>query len=356
MAYPAKAGRKAARAVVLVAAVALGASLAAAEEETTVASLVEVVRTAIQHREADHKLAKKLHGMVLTERLEDRVIEELESEGAGPESVEELSDLREESANRPAPVVALPGITLPAPEDSELRRTLHETARNAMEYAQQLPDFICTQNVRRYERLPHADKWKHRDVLTVQLTYFGLEEKYKLVAIDGHATSRSYQSAGGSLSEGEFGSILREVFAAQTRTEFEWDHWTKLRGRTCMVFSYKIDGAHSHYDLRYFDGSSTFSTVPAARGFIYVDREGGELLRLIRVADIDPTFPVTSAKTYLDYDFAVIGGHRYLVPVHLELRMATALLNTRNDVVYQDYRKFSGDSKITFGPEADGKP
>jgi len=38
------------------------------------------------------------------------------------------------------------------------------------------------------------------------------------------------------------------------------------------------------------------------------------------------------------------------LPLHAEVRIAAREISTRNEVEFRGYRKFSGESKITFEP------
>src|SRR5262249_39638345 len=80
----------------------------------TPTEIVALVRASIQAHEPDRTLAKTLHKIKPTERLEENIIEELQSEGAGPQSVGELERLHEMSEALPepssAPVFAHPPV------------------------------------------------------------------------------------------------------------------------------------------------------------------------------------------------------------------------------------------------------
>jgi hypothetical protein len=84
-----------------------------------------------------------------------------------------------------------------------------------------------------------AEVWTPQDVLTVRLTYFGNVEKYELTQLNGHKTGRSYETSGGAISKGDFGTTLLEIFAPDSETRFQWDRWTHLRKRLTQVYSYR---------------------------------------------------------------------------------------------------------------------
>src|SRR3954470_7783884 len=80
----------------------------AAQPTTTVAEIITLVRNALAGRESDGALAKSLRKFSLVEKLNDRVVEELESEGAGPKTVAELEHLRDITIDLAAPTERLP--------------------------------------------------------------------------------------------------------------------------------------------------------------------------------------------------------------------------------------------------------
>src|ERR1017187_9360966 len=87
---------------------------AAAQSASSAATVVESVRAGLRLNHKDSQIAKALRKFRLAERLDDRTIETLESEGAGPGTVAELEQMRDASAHLPVPQV--PAIeTPPAP-------------------------------------------------------------------------------------------------------------------------------------------------------------------------------------------------------------------------------------------------
>jgi hypothetical protein len=333
---------------VLIAAIASVALPAEKPQGSSVASVIALVRKSIQRHESDNKLAHELQKTYLAQALDDHTIEELESEGAGPKTVEGLLDLRDASAGLPGPE-ALPDFPAPPlPLRQEQDEILKSASAHALSYSAGLPDFICTEMVRRYEDVGGSGKWKPRDMLKVKLTYFGHREDYQLVSINDRPTHRSYESVGGAVSEGEFGTDLLTLFLPQSHTEIRWDHWTHLRKHVAHVFFYRIDRSHSRYQIEFGMGGRHSAATVGEHGYFYVDRESAQVLRITRTADIAPDFPVRRAVTLLDYDFTDVAGRRFLLPLRADIRMATDYILTRNHLEFTAYRKFEGESKITF--------
>jgi hypothetical protein len=325
------------------------AASAWAQSPGSVAAIVATVRGGLESRQSDSNVAKALHKVKPAQRIDTVVVEELESEGAGPKAVEELERLAELSSDlpdpNPAPVFSHP----PAPSEAERRGILQGARRIALNYTRSLPDFICTEMVRRFEN--GRGSWELKDTLEVKLSYFDQKEEYHLLRRNGRASVASYRDVGGAVTEGEFGSTLASIFAPDSQTEFRWDHWTTLRKRTAHVFTFHIAVEHSTYKMEYGTrpGMRTSSVITGQHGAVYVDAETNQVVRLISDSDsIPPDFPVQIATTALDYGFVDVGDRKYLLPLRAEVRMATSFLRVRNLVEFNGYRKFAGESTITF--------
>jgi hypothetical protein len=325
---------------------------ACAATTATVNGLVSAVRGDLQRKQSDGHTAGAVRKLQLAERLDWRTVEELESEGAGPKTVSAMELLLDESQALPLPAQppAFPIADRPAP--GEQHRVLEAAARNSLNYAASLPDFLCTETVRRYEdfKLREKENWALKDTLTLQLSYFSHVEDYKLVAVNGKATYRRYEEMGGAQSQGEFGSLLLSLFRDAAGNRFAWDHWTTLRRRRTHVYRFRIGVEESTYNVHFASSWQGPMTVRAGQhGFIYVDGESSRVVRVYAEADGIPNdFPVTNVYTLLDYDFVDISGRRFLLPLRALVRMGTSRVQTRNEVAFQAYRKFTSDTTITF--------
>lgn len=52
----------------------------------------------------------------------------------------------------------------------------------------------------------------------------------------------------------------------------------------------------------------------------------------------------------MDYDFAEVGGKDYLLPARSETEVRGPQHWARNKMEFREYRKFSADSTVDFGP------
>ena len=327
----------------------LGATvLTGAQTVNSVNQTIDVVRAAVRGKQKDSQIARVLHRWKLRESLDGHTIEELESEGAGPKTVAELERLRLDSVDFPKPAVPPRFESPPVPSPSEQDRIVGEAREIALNYSDSLPDFIATESVRRYT--DERGSWQLKDTLTIKLSYFEKAEDYKVLTLNGHPSDIPYESVGGTITEGEFGSLLREVFEPRSLAELHWDHWTNLRGRPAHVFSFRVKVANSRYMMVYGNRGERHTITAGQHGFVYVDRETHQIVRIVSEADSIPEkFLVKNSATSLDYGFADVGGKQFLLPLRAEVRMGTPSLQTRNEVEFHSYKKFGAESSITFG-------
>ncbi len=328
----------------------LAVSLAvAAPAGNPVAEIVALVRSAIEHGQPDQDVAKALHKMRPSESLDDGIIEDLRIEGAGPRALVELERLHDASHGLPKPAALSAARGMP-PSAQEQSRVWEAARENSLSYVKSLPDFICTETVRRYRDPKGHDDWRLTDTLLLKLTYFEQKEDYKLISENGRPTMRSYEETGGAVTKGEFGSRLSQIFELASKTVFQWTRWTNLRGRPTHVYFFRVSIFDAPYRMDF--GTSwggRASALVGEHGYLYIDRDSNMVVRIASEADsIPPKFPVQKATTLLDYDFTDVGGRRYLLPLRAEIHLGTGLLSHKNEVEFRGYQKFSSDATISF--------
>jgi hypothetical protein len=329
-----------------------------AQPGVSVAQIKEFLQSAKQLKQQDKDVAATLRTMRLKERLDARTIEELQGEGAGPKTIAALRELATASASLPVarPPAPKPEYVPPPPPSSEQQAKILDAVREyANNYTKTLPDFICAQVTRREYDPSGTETWHPADVILTRLSYFDQKEDYKVVSINNHVvTDKAFTSVGGAISQGEFGSMMREIFDRNSHTEFSWERWTKLRKRMAYVFSYQVPLAYSQYTIHYqAESQDKGQTVTAGyHGSIFIDKETNTVLRIDLNADsIPPSFPVQQAKTLLDYDFQTIGDREFLLPMRADVRMRASKFLTKNEVEFRNYRKFSADTTLKFDEE-----
>jgi hypothetical protein len=325
-------------------------------QTVSVADLVKFIKSSIQLKENDAVLAKYLGHMKLTGHLDDRTVEELQSLGAGPKTVAALREMVDASAKlpeaAPPPKALPPPPPAPPPDLIEQGKIIAAAREYALNYSKQLPNYLCLEVVRRaidehVNDVAGSEQWRSDDTVVMRLSYFEQKESYKIVTVNNRtAEDKTVDSLGGVTSQGEFGTMLREIFAPESEARFEWDHWAKLRGRKMYAFSYDIDKPHSQYSILW---EKTDKIVPAYRGLVYIDADTNQIMHItLEPYDIPSSFPVRASKEVLDYDFQKIGDSEFLVPLKVVLTSRTTKYLSKNEIEFRLYQKFGTDTVIKF--------
>ncbi len=247
-----------------------------------------------------------------------------------------------------APACAAWGADGPAPTPEEQVRFIQEARRVVGGYAGSLPDFLCTQTVKRYV-IGLNNVQRPQDTLTIEVSFRNGSDHYELSQVNGQRADQELLSQGGMQSLGEFGSNLLIVFGS--RGEFHFVKWTTLNKRPAVEYSYKIAPAESSYELRYWDSThnKTLREVVGLRGEIVLERATHAVLRIQYIADAVPdSFPMRGSST-VEYDYTRLGDRVYLLPSTAVVRTTHDRIENRNNVEFHSYRKFSTESQLTFG-------
>jgi len=333
----------------LVLAVLTASVCSLAQQTLTLDQLLSFIRSAIQLKQPDKQVASYVSKLKLSERLDDRIVEQLQGEGAGPKTVAALTDLATQSASLPKPEAKVPEPPpppIPPPSSEEQQAVISEIREYAAAYSSKLPDFICMEVTRRYWDPTGQEFWRSADTLTTRLSYFEQKENYKLMMVNNRYVETPYESVGGATSVGDFGSMLRVTLARKADAMIDFDRWATLRGRRTYVFAYSISSGNSDYSIRW---ERDMRIVVAYRGLLYVDKETHQVLRItLEATDIPPTFPVQEAREVLDYGYQTIGDHPYLLPLKAEVRMRHDKELTKTAKEFRLYQKFSAEAEIKF--------
>jgi hypothetical protein len=334
-----------------------------AGQSMTVDKLVDFIRSSLALKYEDGKIAKYLKNVTLTDKLDQKTIESLEAQGAGPKTVKALQDLQQESAKLAAPKPAAPanpitgqaGMSMPSryppppPLDSVRQKEVLDAMRNyAASYVQSLPNYLCVEVIERSVSFNGGQDYHPEDKVFVKLSFSEGRENYKVYLVNNQAVDTDLNKLGGAISSGEFGSLMRSIFDKKSQAEIEWARWGKLRGKVMPVYSYFIDSAHSDYTLDYGGGAQRIFT--AYKGLIFADENTGAIARItFEAVDIPATFPIRQATTILDYDEQKIGENSYILPLYAKIQMAGPNnVHTRNQETFKLYQKFGTESNITF--------
>ncbi len=263
---------------------------------------------------------------------------------------------------------------------------LEGARQTALSYSRQLPDFLCTETVRRSQAYGPTGDFRNIDALTLQVSYFQLHESYKLVARNNHPTQPNVEALAGAYSEGEFGSKLRFIFDPESKTEFHFLEEKSVAGRRAAVYSYRVERANSRFELRV----PSQSVIAGYHGQVFIDVATQVTLRIEEVLDIPEGFPIQESRSTVEYGFVDVAGRKSLLPVHSETLSTDRLeprpeakpsspstilhpwdkpaypatgrtgrassanspqadqVRYRNLIEFRNYRKYAADSSLTF--------
>jgi len=230
---------------------------------------------------------------------------------------------------------------LPIPSPAEQSQVIEAARGRANRYLDQLPNFICTQTIRRQVLRRGAKTWKANDTLVLDLAFVDRSEQHTLRTINGKSTKQDFDEIGGVISNGEFGSILDFVFQDSAQALLRWERWSNLRGRAAHVVSYRVEKANSGYHMDFATDKGKVESQFAINGLVYIDRETSEVMRInVRPEGIPTDWPIRGAVSEVDYDYAEIAGQRWLLPLHAN---ATLIMQDgsqhRNTINFSTFRK-----------------
>jgi len=350
-----------------------------AQTQMNLQELVDFVRSELaMKRSTDKQMAAEIRKLQLSEKLTDKTIIDLQAQGAGPKTVEALKELRDKTkdlkptgqdlTSSPAtapdntlstqsgpPTAALMSKAPPIPPPDSVRQQqiLDRLKEYAANYTGNLPNFMCVEVTNQFVDRRSTNDFRSSGKILAKVSYKSGQESYEVFSVNGKLmdTTMANVKGGGSVSTGEFGSLLRSIFDPNSQAEFNWDHWGTLRGRRMAVYSYAIDSGHSSYTISY--GEDQQRIITAYQGLVYADPDTGEVARIKFVAvNIPKSFPVTATSEQLDYDLVDISGQKYVVPLAAKLFMKSDEGSTKNEIEFRAYRKFGTEFNIKYETDA----
>src|SRR5436305_301020 len=339
-----------------------------AQMDMNVRQLVDFIRSELALKQhTDKQIAAYIKKLKLSEKLTDKTILDLEAQGAQPKTVAALQELRDQAGSLKPPshdatyspgtapdntttggatTVRLNsrGAEIPPPDSVRQQQILNQIKDYALSYTKNLPNFICVEVIRRYVDPMNADHYRSIGNVLARVSYNQGQESYKVYSVNGHVEDTTIDRAaagGGAISQGEFGSMMREIFEDKSEATFNWDHWATLRGRRMAVFNYSIGSGRSGYSISYSSGPGDDQRIYTAyRGLIYADQDTGEISRItFEAVDIPQSFPVRQATEILDYDLVDINGQQYVTPRSAKLYMSAGREKTKHEREVRTYRE-----------------
>ncbi len=248
-------------------------------------------------------------------------------------------------------LLAITAVTnpLPPPAPEEIESLISDARKRAVGYTESLPNFMCVEVTNRSVDASGTGNWKHRDTITELLRYRDKNETHTMLEINGAPSTADrdalLREKGSTLSGGELGGVLTAVFAPSSKADFNWKETDALGSGTVQVFDYRVAKSNSMFSVV---GSNGIQLMVAFHGQVYIDSATRNVRRISLDADDLPKgFPTQSSVMGVDYDYVVINGNDYLMPISAEVRVRQshhqAVLNT---IEFRDYKKYGSAMKI----------
>jgi hypothetical protein len=261
---------------------------------------------------------------------------------------------------------ANPTVATPLPPVAETNALLDQARKATLGAAETMPDYLVKQQITRSHAFGQSRNWSPYDRLSIAVSYRqAAGEDYKLLTVNGLPVTvdQNYNmKLGGTISTGEYVSTLTSIFTPESQTEFQAVDTDTLRSRRTIIYEFTVKRENSRQTLGWGEGGSMKAeTVSGYKGRIWVDRENYRVLRVESIStEIEPGFPITAASKIIDYDWVTITDHPHLLPsravVELTARDRGQTEQTRNEILFRGYRKFSTDVKIIDVDEKDFPP
>ena len=245
------------------------------------------------------------------------------------------------------------------PSETEANELLERTRNVTLMAANAMPDFLVKQIIKRSVAYGQTANWIPQDNLTIAVGYrANVGEEYKILTVNGMPAgpdvqvSRDYSKyapKGASSSGVEYISALADVFKPESKTEFRVVDTDTIQTRRTVVYEYTIKKELSQLTLSLADTGAR--AVVGSRGRLWIDRELDRVLRFEQIAtEIPADFPITAARSLIDYDWVLINERKFLLPTHSEILMTTVnpkfVLQSRNDIRFRSYQKFGAELKV----------
>src|SRR5579863_704925 len=283
------------------------------------------------------------------------VVEETSAASTDPPAASRLpADAPQPTLSAPAPAAAPASDSQKAAERSTPPPrigpddTVIDSAKAASDkLVDNIPSFLVQQNTTRYFSNTFPAQWKALDVVTADVVSVNGQEDYRNIKVNGKPSSRAIEKSG-AWSTGEFVTILVDILSPYTQAAFRKSAEESLGGRSAYTYNFRVLQENSNWDIIAPDGAKA---TPSYTGTIWIDKETFNILRIEeQTGPLPANFPFDKAETVVEYSFVRIDTKSYALPVHSEVltcqRGSSAC--TKNEINFQNYKKFAADSTIIF--------
>jgi hypothetical protein len=226
---------------------------------------------------------------------------------------------------------------------------IRKAADTALDFTEKLPNYVCQELMSRYESTTKPASWHALDVVGMEVVYQDQKEDYRKITLNGRPVNKKLEEMGGAWSTGEFGTVLIDLFAPQTNADFHYQRDSRMASVLTKEYTFNVTHANSHWTIHM--GSQQYD--PAYKGTVWIDPKTARVMRIEMQAYGFPTdFASDAVESATDYEYVRLGdAQQYLLPVHAETlscQRGTPYCS-RNTIDFRNYKKYTGESSITFG-------
>lgn len=229
--------------------------------------------------------------------------------------------------------VAQNDVPLP-PDDASQKKIVADVIARGLQYSKELPAFTCEMVTRRnVDPTGSRQHWKITETVHEELTFSGNKEGYKTLSSNGKKGGDNRPT--GAVSASDFTNLMSWIFDPKSQAELTWSNWDSVRGHRVHAIGVKIKADHSQFTVGKGKGQITAGLL----GLAYADSDTGSIMRIAVVGtDVPAKYPVQSVTMDLQYDFAKIGDHYFLLPLKAETQSKEGKTLIWNEVDFRDYR------------------
>ena len=210
-----------------------------------------------------------------------------------------------------------------------------------------LPNFLVQQNTTRYFSRVLPPQWQVLDTVTAEVASVNGKEDYRNIMVNGKPSNRPVEKTG-AWSTGEFQTTLDSLLNPYTLAAFHKTKDDTIDGRSAYTYDFQVRQQNSNWDIHAPDGSVA---TPAYSGTVWIDKATFNVMRIEeQTGPLPSSFPFDKAESVVEYSFVNIDGKTYPLPIHSEILTCQrgSSTCTKNEIRFQNYRKFAADSNITF--------
>jgi hypothetical protein len=324
----------------------------AANEPLTLQALNTMLRREVGRDMTEADLAARVERFGIAFDPTSDVVSRLRANGAHQNLINAVKRAADKLSASAGKVV----ITGPQPTDP----FIEETRKVVRDYLDELPDFICRQDIQRYFDYDGSGAWEKADMLVYELTYNRKRESYKPINSVGRPVTRPLDDVKGAYSTGDFASGLASLFDLETKAVFKPAGKERLGNRQALIYDFTVPKESSKLVLK-AEGADPL--IVGYSGTVWIDVETKKVLRIDQAMDDLPkSNPVTHSESSVDYDIIRLRGLDvdFLLPTRAEFIIADRRQKHyfRNLIHFKFYRKFETDVKLgeDITPAAPQKP